>query len=239
MKAKDQDQVPRHVAIIMDGNGRWAQQRGWPRLKGHERGVQSVETILHACKRFGIPYLTLYAFSTENWVRPPLEIAGLMRILARFLKNRLADMRKEQVRLRAIGRLDDLPRPARHELQRVIKATEQFNQRQLILALSYGSRDEITQAVRSIARQVLSGQLAIKDIDEALVARHLFAPDLPDPDLLIRTGGEMRLSNFLLWQASYTELYITETLWPDFGEEAFIEALKAYASRRRRFGQIG
>ncbi|MBI2438156.1 MAG: isoprenyl transferase [Lentisphaerae bacterium] len=238
MKAPAQNQVPRHVAIIMDGNGRWAKERGLPRLKGHEQGAQSVETVLRSCKRFGVEYLTLYAFSTENWVRPPAEVTGLMRILARFLKNRLADMREEQVRLRAIGRLGDLPRMVQSELQRVIKATEHFSQRQLILALSYGSRDEITQAARAIAGKVQEGRLAIKDIDEELVERHLFAPDVPDPDLLIRTGGEMRLSNFLLWQASYSELYITEKLWPDFGEEAFGEALRAYASRRRRFGQV-
>ena len=221
----------------MDGNGRWAKQRGVPRLKGHEEGTQSVEAVLRACKRSGIQYLTLYAFSTENWVRPPSEIKGLMQILAQFLKTRETDMLKEKIRLRAIGRLHDLPRPVLNELQRVMKATEHFTQRQLILALSYGSRDEITQAVRAIARRVQDGKLAVRDIDEALVARHLFAPDLPDPDLLIRTSGEMRLSNFLLWQASYAELYITETLWPDFREDAFAKALAAYARRQRRFGQ--
>jgi len=237
MTKKDINIIPRHVAIIMDGNGRWAKQRGVPRLKGHEEGTQSVEAVLRACKRSGIQYLTLYAFSTENWVRPPSEIKGLMQILAQFLKTRETDMLKEKIRLRAIGRLHDLPRPVLNELQRVMKATEHFTQRQLILALSYGSRDEITQAVRAIARRVQDGKLAVRDIDEALVARHLFAPDLPDPDLLIRTSGEMRLSNFMLWQASYTELYITETLWPDFREDAFAKALAAYARRQRRFGQ--
>jgi undecaprenyl diphosphate synthase len=227
------------VAIIMDGNGRWAKQRGVPRLKGHEEGTKSVEAVLRACKQAGIQYLTLYAFSTENWVRPPSEIRGLMQILAQFLKTRETDMRQEKIRLRAIGRLHDLPRLVRNELQRVMKATEHFTQRQLILALSYGARDEITQAVRTIAQRVKDGELAVRDIDEALVARHLFAPDVPDPDLLIRTSGEMRLSNFMLWQASYTELYITETLWPDFREDAFAKALAAYARRRRRFGQVG
>ena len=238
MKSTHQNQVPRHVAIIMDGNGRWTKQRGVPRLKGHEEGTQSVEAVLRACKQAGIQYLTLYAFSTENWVRPPSEIKGLMRILAQFLKTRETDMLQEKIRLRAIGRLHDLPRPVRNELQRVMKATEHFTQRQLILALSYGGRDEITQAVRAIARRVQDGKLAVRDIDEALVARHLFAPDVPDPDLLIRTSGEMRLSNFMLWQASYTELYITETLWPDFREDAFAEALAVYARRQRRFGQV-
>ncbi|MCX6994005.1 MAG: isoprenyl transferase [Kiritimatiellaeota bacterium] len=238
MKPTHQNQVPRHVAIIMDGNGRWAKQHGVPRLKGHEEGTQSVEAVLRACKRSDIQYLTLYAFSTENWVRPPSEIKGLMQILAQFLKTRETDMLQEKIRLRAIGRLDDLPRPVRNELQRVMKATEHFTQRQLILALSYGGRDEITQAVRAIARRVQDGKLAVRDIDEALVARHLFAPDVPDPDLLIRTSGEMRLSNFMLWQASYTELYITETLWPDFREDAFAEALAVYARRQRRFGQV-
>lgn len=238
MKPAHPNPVPRHVAIIMDGNGRWAKQRGVPRLKGHEEGTKSVEAILRACKQAGIQYLTLYAFSTENWVRPPSEIKGLMQILTQFLKTREADMLKEKIRLRAIGRLHDLPRPVRNELQRIMKATEHFTQRQLILALSYGSRDEITRAVRNIAQQVKDGKLAVRDIDEAMVARHFFAPDIPDPDLLIRTSGEMRLSNFLLWQASYAELYITETLWPDFREDAFTEALAAYARRQRRFGQV-
>ena len=238
MTKKDINTIPRHVAIIMDGNGRWAKQHGVPRLKGHEEGTQSVEAVLRACKRAGTQYLTLYAFSTENWVRPPSEIKGLMRILTQFLKTRETDMLQEKIRLRAIGRLHDLPRPVFNELQRVMKATEHFTQHQLILALSYGGRDEITQAIRAIARRVQDGKLAIRDIDEALVARHLFAPDVPDPDLLIRTSGEMRLSNFMLWQASYTELYITETLWPDFREDAFAKALAAYARRQRRFGQV-
>jgi len=238
MTKKDINTIPRHVAIIMDGNGRWAKQHGVPRLKGHAEGTQSVEAVLRACKRSGIQYLTLYAFSTENWVRPPSEIKGLMRILTQFLKTRKTDMLQEKIRLRAIGRLHDLPRPVFNELQRVMKATEHFTQRQLILALSYGGRDEITQAIRAIARRVHDGKLAVRDIDEALVARHLFAPDVPDPDLLIRTSGEMRLSNFMLWQASYTELYITETLWPDFREDAFAGALAAYARRQRRFGQV-
>ena len=238
MTKKDINTIPRHVAIIMDGNGRWAKQHGVPRLKGHAEGTQSVEAVLRACKRSGIQYLTLYAFSTENWVRPPSEIKGLMRILTQFLKTRETDMLQEKIRLRAIGRLHDLPRLVFNELQRVMKATEHFTQRQLILALSYGGRDEITQAIRAIARRVHDGKLAVRDIDEALVARHLFAPDVPDPDLLIRTSGEMRLSNFMLWQASYTELYITETLWPDFREDAFAGALAAYARRQRRFGQV-
>ena len=238
MTKKDINTIPRHVAIIMDGNGRWAKQHGVPRLKGHAEGTQSVEAVLRACKRAGIQYLTLYAFSTENWVRPPSEIKGLMRILTQFLKTRETDMLQEKIRLRAIGRLHDLPRLVFNELQRVMKATEHFTQHQLILALSYGGRDEITQAIRAIARRVHDGKLAVRDIDEALVARHLFAPDVPDPDLLIRTSGEMRLSNFMLWQASYTELYITETLWPDFREDAFAKALAAYARRQRRFGQV-
>jgi len=239
MTKTNNNAVPRHVAIIMDGNGRWAKQRGVPRLKGHEEGTQSVEAVLRACKQAGVQYLTLYAFSTENWVRPLSEIRGLMQILTQFLKTREADMLQEQIRLRTIGRLHDLPRPVRNALQRVMKATEHFSQRQLILALSYGSRDEITQAVRAIAQRVKDGKLAVKDIDEAMVARHLFAPDVPDPDLLIRTSGEMRLSNFLLWQGAYAELYVTETLWPDFREDAFAKALAAYARRQRRFGQVG
>jgi undecaprenyl diphosphate synthase len=239
MTTKDVNIIPQHVAIIMDGNGRWAKMRNLPRLRGHEEGAQSVETVLRACKRFGVKYLTLYAFSTENWVRPPGEIKGLMQILGNFLNNRQNEMIREKIRLRAIGKLDDLPRPVFNSLERVMETSRRFTTRQLILALSYGGRDEITQAVRAIARKVKDGQLSIRDIKETAIARHLFAPDVPYPDLIIRTSGEMRLSNFMLWQASYAELYFTETLWPDFREDAFAEALAVYSRRKRRFGQVG
>lgn len=230
--------VPRHVAIIMDGNGRWAKQHGLSRSQGHREGVKSVQTILRACKKAGVKYLTLYAFSTENWVRPKSEINTLMKLLMEFLKHHEADLHKEKIRLRVIGRPEALPRLVRSMLKRTIKATEHYENAQLILALNYGARDEITNAVRRIAQRVKTGGLAVDAIDESLVADHLYAPDVPDPDLMIRTSGEMRLSNFLLWQLSYTELYVTDTFWPDFREEEFFKALAAYARRQRRFGDI-
>jgi len=237
MKEEKSNPVPRHVAIIMDGNGRWAKMRNAPRLKGHEEGTRSVETIIRACKRFGIQFLTLYAFSTENWLRPPAEISGLMSMLEDFLKSHEEELIVEQIRLRAIGRLGDLPRKTLSELQRVMKVTEKFTRRQLILALSYGSRDEITQGARAAADLVKSGKIKPSDIDERLLESNFFAPDIPHPDLVIRTSGEIRLSNFLLWQAAYAEFYFTNTLWPDFREKDFEEALAAYAQRQRRFGR--
>ncbi len=228
--------VPRHVAIIMDGNGRWAQQRGLDRLAGHAEGAKSVEAVLRACRQAGVQILSLYAFSTENWVRPRSEINGLMRLLAQFLRKHEPSLRRHRIRLRAIGRLDDLPRAVRTVLGHVIRATAANDAGQLVLCLSYGGRAEIVDAARAIARRVQAGELAVAGIDEAEFARHLYAPDLPDPDLVIRTSGEMRLSNFLLWQLSYAELFVTDTLWPDFREEQFRQALAEYGRRRRRFG---
>ena len=232
----DATKIPRHVAIIMDGNGRWANQRGLPRLRGHEEGAESVSAIIRACRHWGVEYLTLYAFSVENWIRPQSEIRGLMRLLQKFLSVREHELHENQVRLRVIGRLEDLPRPVRGLLGRIVKATAGYTSGSLILALSYGGRSEITHAVRAIAREVQAGRLAPEAIEEATVAAHLYAPEVPDPDLLIRTSGEMRLSNFLLWQVSYSELYVTDVLWPDFREAEFSKAIDAYAHRRRRFG---
>ena len=230
------EHIPRHVAIIMDGNGRWAQQRGLSRLQGHQEGAQSVQAVLQACRKAGVKYLTLYAFSTENWIRPRSEVNGLMKLLSQFLKEHEPDLHKHKIRLRAIGRLDDLPRPLQAVLRHVMKTTEGYAAGQLVLCLSYGGRAEIVHAAGKIARRVQAGELAVADIDEAEFARNLYAPDVPDPDLMIRTSGEMRLSNFLLWQLSYAELYVTETLWPDFREEQFFKALAEYGRRRRRFG---
>ncbi|HIE10669.1 MAG TPA: isoprenyl transferase [Kiritimatiellae bacterium] len=231
--------IPRHVAIIMDGNGRWARQRGLPRIKGHEAGAESVRAVLRAARESGVKYLTLYAFSSENWVRPPAEVQGLMRLLRKFLREEEDELHANRVRLRAIGRLRDLPPPVRRELKRVMRATESYAARQLILALSYGGRVEIVDAVRSIARKVSEGDLQPGRIQEKTIRAHLYAPDVPDPDLMIRTSGELRLSNFLLWQLSYAELYFTDVLWPDFREEHFRAALEEYARRERRFGDIG
>jgi undecaprenyl diphosphate synthase len=230
--------VPRHVAIIMDGNGRWARQRGLPRIKGHQEGAQSVIAAVKACQKIGIKYLTLYAFSVENWCRPREEIEGLMALLKTFLKREEKMLHKQQIRLRVIGRLQDLPQALQSELQRVCAKTSNYDKGHLTVALSYGGRDELVEATRKIAAKVLSGELALDDIDEQTIAANLYAPELPDPDLMIRTSGELRISNFLLWELSYSELYFTKTLWPDFREKDLQEAVADYARRRRRFGDI-
>jgi undecaprenyl diphosphate synthase len=230
--------IPNHVAIIMDGNGRWARQKGLPRIEGHRAGAKSVPAVMRACRETGVRYLTLYAFSTENWSRPKSEVMGLMKLLVQFMNDNEPELHKNQVRLRTIGRFGDLPAAVQFVLNRVIKATAGYDRYHLTLALSYGARDEITQAARAIARLAKNGELNPDAIDEATIASHLFTAGIPDPDLLIRTSGELRLSNFLLWQLSYAEFYVTETLWPDFREADFRKALEAYARRQRRFGGI-
>jgi len=230
--------LPAHVAVIMDGNGRWAEQRHLPRAKGHEQGVESVRVVIKACKKLGIRYLTVYAFSVENWNRPKTEINALMGLLKRFLRKEEKEFHENRIRLRAIGRLDDLPSSVRNELDRVMKATAEYRDATLVLALSYGGRTEIARAARELARRAKAGTLDPESIDEAAVAANLYAPDIPDPDLMIRTSGEMRLSNFLLWQLSYAEFYITDTLWPDFREEHLAKAVEAYGQRHRRFGLV-
>ncbi len=229
--------LPRHVAVIMDGNGRWAQRRGYPRIRGHVAGVDSVRTVVRQARKLGISYLTLFAFSEENWQRPNLEVRALMALLRRYLDRELKEMQDNQIALRAIGDLKRLPVAVQQDLARTIEATADGAKMILTLALSYGGRTEIVQAVQALAADVLAGRLKPQEIDAALFRRYLYAPDLPDPDLLIRTSGEYRLSNFLLWQSPYTELYVTDTLWPDFKEEDFLKALAAYQERERRFGQ--
>ncbi|MGQ9661985.1 MAG: isoprenyl transferase [Kiritimatiellia bacterium] len=233
-----QPKIPQHVAIIMDGNGRWARQRGLPRIKGHEEGAKSVLAVIRACRNWGIKFLTLYAFSSENWRRPRSEIRGLMELLVQFLREHEAELYKHGIRLRIIGRLEDFPLRIQRELCRVVAATQQYQKAQLILALSYGGRAEIVRAARRLAEQVHSGKLRPDEITEAAFAAGLDAPDVPDPDLLIRTSGEMRVSNFLLWQISYTEFYVTKTLWPDFRERQFAAAIREYGRRQRRFGGL-
>jgi undecaprenyl diphosphate synthase len=228
--------VPRHVAVIMDGNGRWAKQRHQPRLFGHRAGAESLRAILRACRDQGVEYLTVYAFSTENWVRPRDEVSGLMALLKTFLKKDEHELHENQVRLRVTGRLQDLPAAVRAELERVMAATRHYEKGHLILALSYGGRAEIVDAIRGIAAKVKLGVIEPGQIDEELVTRHLYLPDVPDPDLMIRTSGELRLSNFLLWELSYAEFYFTDTLWPDFREADFAKALAEYARRQRRYG---
>lgn len=222
----------------MDGNGRWAKQRGKPRLAGHEAGIETVRCMLNYCRDAGVRYLTLYAFSTENWSRPPDEVAGLMALLGSFIESHEQELIERQVRLRVIGRREDLPGPLLSALERVERETLAFD-RQLIVALSYSGRSELTRAVREIAADVLNGRLSLAAIDEGAVASRLYAPDVPDPDLIIRTSGEMRVSNFLLWQCAYSEFYVTPVLWPDFREDDFRAALASYASRERRFGGVG
>lgn len=231
--------IPVHVAIIMDGNGRWAQQRNLPRAKGHEKGAESVRVAIKTCKKLGIKYLTVYAFSVENWNRPKPEIEALMNLLKKFLRNEEREFHENKIRLRAIGRLSDLPKSVRRELNHVMQATEHYKDATLVLALSYGGRTEIAHAARELARKVKAGTLEPDAIDEAAISANLYAPDIPDPDLMIRTSGEMRISNFLLWEMSYAEMYITDTLWPDFREEHMIKAVEEYGRRHRRFGLIG
>jgi undecaprenyl diphosphate synthase len=236
--ALDPDRIPQHVAIIMDGNGRWAKSRGLMRIKGHEEGANSVRAVVRACRDNGVKFLTLYAFSVENWVRPEVEVRGLMVLLRKYLTENEYELHENEVRFRAIGRLHDLPKSIQNEIQRVEKATLDHKKGTLTLALSYGGRAELADAVQAIAQEVKSGSLDPAAIDEATIARHLYAPDIPDPDLLIRTSGEMRISNFMLWQLSYTEFYITEKFWPEFREAEFVEALEVYQQRQRRFGDI-
>jgi undecaprenyl diphosphate synthase len=229
--------LPRHVAVIMDGNGRWAEQRGLPRLQGHRVGKDSVRAVVEAARRLGIEYLSLFAFSTENWGRPPREVDGLMQLLRRYLASELDKMMKHGIRLRAVGTLRRLPPAVREALRAAIAATRHNTGMTVVLAVSYGGREEITRAMRALARKVHRGELEPQAITTDLVARHLGTKNVPDPDLLIRTSGEMRVSNFYLWQLAYTELYVTDTLWPDFREREFQEALLFYEQRQRRFGR--
>ncbi len=234
----DVAQLPRHVAIIMDGNGRWAKKRLMNRIKGHEKGVETVRNIVKACREFHIPVLTLYAFSTENWNRPAGEVKALMGLLKRFLAEEEPELLKHQIRLSTIGQVHRLPQDVRATIERVCAATADNQGMNLNLALSYGGRTEITEMVREVSAKVVSGELAIENIDESVVANHLYTRNMPDPDLMIRTSGEMRISNFLLWQLAYSELFVTPTLWPDFTREELITILKEYQQRDRRFGKV-
>ena len=230
--------LPAHVAIIMDGNGRWAAQRNLPRVEGHRRGAESVREVLRCASKLGIRHLTLYAFSVENWNRPKEEVDTLMKFLARYLKTEQQEMNQNNVRLRAIGQLDRLPGFVREQLDATIASLDQNTGTTLNLALSYSARTELVDAARAIAAKAKSGEMAPADIDEQTLSDHLYTAGTPDPDLLIRTSGEMRVSNFMLWQISYAELVVTERLWPDFGEADFRAALEEFAARDRRFGKV-
>ncbi len=230
--------VPRHVAIIMDGNGRWAQQRGLPRIKGHEQGAESVRAVLRAARQAGVKYLTLYAFSTENWIRPKDEVEGLMNLLAGFMDHYEGDLLKNKIRLRVMGQIERLPQKVQKKLTKLMEKSAKDYEYTLIVALSYGSRLEIADAARAIARKAAKGELDPETVNEETVAQHLYLPDVPDPELMIRTSGELRLSNFMLWQLSYAELYVTDVFWPDFREREFFQALEAFNRRGRRYGGI-
>ena len=229
--------IPEHVAIIMDGNGRWAKQRGLPRTDGHLQGQEALRATLRAAAELGISYLTVYAFSTENWSRPQEEVDALMSILVSAIHAETPQLIAEGVRMRAIGDLSRLPQQAQDSLAESIELTKDGQQITLILALSYSSRDEIRRASQRLAAEAAAGRLRPEEITEELISSYLDTAEYPDPDLVIRTGGEERISNYLLWQSAYSELYFSETYWPDFGQEALDEALAAYASRERRFGK--
>ncbi|KAB8152399.1 isoprenyl transferase [Kordia sp. TARA_039_SRF] len=229
--------LPRHLAIIMDGNGRWAKQKGKLRVFGHENGTKSVREIVEASAELGIKNLTLYAFSTENWNRPKLEVDALMRLLVSSLRKELKILQKNNIKLQAIGSLQTLPKRAKNELFEVIEKTKNNTHMTLTLALSYGAREELKNAVKEICHKVKNNIISTESIDESIINQHLYTHDLPDVDLLIRTSGEHRISNFLLWQIAYAELYFTDVLWPDFSKEHLYEALINYQNRERRFGK--
>jgi undecaprenyl diphosphate synthase len=230
--------LPTHVAIIMDGNGRWAKERGLPRVEGHRNGVESVRAVVRAAGEVGIKYLTLYAFSVENWNRPKDEVDTLMKYLARFLKNEIGELNKSNVRLEVIGQIYRLPEFVQEQLRKTTAALAKNNGLTLILALSYGGRQEIVECVRSIAAKVKAGKLEPAEITEQIVSQNLYTHQYPDPDLLIRTSGELRVSNFLLWQISYAEFVVTPKLWPDFRKGELFAALEEYTRRHRRFGAV-
>jgi undecaprenyl diphosphate synthase len=233
----DDKKLPQHIAIIMDGNGRWAKKHGYLRAIGHKKGSKAVREVVEACAKTNIPFLTLYAFSTENWNRPKLEVETLMKLLVSSLKKEIKTLQDNDIKLNAIGNLESLPKKAQRELLDVISKTKQNKRMTLTLALSYGAREEITKTIREISLKVKNNLISPLDIDERLVNEHLYTNNLPDVDLLIRTSGEQRISNFLLWQIAYAELSFTDTLWPDFTKKHLFEAILNYQNRERRFGK--
>jgi len=233
----DQNKIPVHIAIIMDGNGRWAKKQGMMRVFGHENGVNSVKSTIEAAAKLGVKYLTLYAFSTENWNRPKFEVDTLMSLLFKSLKKELKTLNENNLKLNIIGSIETLPKNVKQELDFVVEQTKNNTHMTVTLALSYGSRNEIVEMVKKISSSVKNNIILETDIDESIINKHLYTSDLPDVDLLIRTSGECRISNFMLWQIAYAELYFTEVLWPDFTEEHFYNAILSYQNRERRFGK--
>jgi len=234
----DTASLPSHLAVIMDGNGRWAQKKFLNRVKGHEKGADTVRMVVRSCREIGISFLTLYAFSTENWQRPKTEVAALMMLLKKFLVSERQEMVVNNIRFGVIGEQERLPDEVQKEIQRTKDATRSNEGMRLNLALSYGARSEILMATKQIAKEVQSGHLAVDAITQDTIAAHLYTADIPDPELLIRTSGEMRISNFLLWQIAYSEIAVTDTLWPDFTRDELIRILKEYQGRERRFGRV-
>ncbi|MDM8517030.1 isoprenyl transferase [Desulfobacterales bacterium HSG16] len=234
----DEAKIPSHVAIIMDGNGRWAKKRILNRVKGHERGMEVVRTIVRTSRNIGVSYLTLFAFSTENWQRPRLEVSALMSLLKKFLVSERDELHDNNVRLNMVGQKERLPGDVKKLLDETMSMTGKNTGMVLNLAISYGSRDEILQMVRHISKRVNDGDIKLDEINHKLISNHLYTAGMPDPDILIRTSGEMRISNFLLWQIAYSELFITRTLWPDFTEQEYIEIIKDFQQRDRRFGKV-
>ncbi len=230
--------VPRHIAIIMDGNGRWAKRKHLPRIAGHRKGVEAVRKIVKVSSEVGIKVLTLYVFSTENWKRPVSEVKFLMKLLARYIEKEVAELHQRNVRINAVGRLKELPGSLQNLLAKAIEKTKDNKGLILNLAINYGGRQEIIDGIRKIAADLKKGSLKIKDLNEESFSRYLYTAGIPEPDLIIRTSGEKRLSNFLLWQSSYAELYVTETLWPDFDREDLLLALEDYGKRKRKFGRL-
>lgn len=234
----DREKLPAHIAIIMDGNGRWAKKRLMNRVKGHEKGSSTVRAVVRACRELGIGTLTLYAFSTENWARPKAEVTALMKLLKKFIISERDELANNNIRLNIIGQRHRLPSDVKKEVDETCALTADNNGMVLNLALSYGAREEITQAVEQIAQKVEKGQLSAADICQETISDHLYTKNMPDPDLIIRTSGEFRLSNFLMWQAAYSEIYISETLWPDFSKQELIDILINFQQRDRRFGKV-
>jgi undecaprenyl diphosphate synthase len=233
----NKDRLPNHIAIIMDGNGRWAKQQSMPRVFGHKNGVTAVRKTIEACAKIGVNYLTLYAFSTENWNRPKLEVKTLMALLVSSLKKELKTLQENNIKLITIGNIEYLPKKAQIELADVIEKTKNNSRLTLTLALNYGSREEIVNVIKNLSKKVVNKELSIEEINEKIINNHLYTFSLPDVDLMIRTSGEKRISNFLLWQIAYAELYFTDTLWPDFKEENLFNAIIDYQKRERRFGK--
>ena len=234
----DRTKLPNHVAVIMDGNGRWAKQRGLPRIEGHRRGANILKEMLRYCKDLGIETLTAYAFSTENWGRPVGEVNFLMSLFEKLLQKELREMEQEEVCINFIGDLTPLPQSLQQQMQRSMERTKNNQEVYFNVAINYGSRYEMINACQQIARKVQQGELSVEEIDDRIISQHLYTSASPDPDLLIRTSGEMRLSNFMLWQLAYTEIYVTDTLWPDFDSEQFDRAIASFLQRDRRFGKV-